>query len=399
MIKNLDTDGMRSVAGNIPGIISSLNAVNNALEALKDIPEASSLLGLSEKIESVKSNLLQLKSLLNTQADAYDVAEGKNRAIAQNGIWGASHTISRIGQNVSFNATKASDDSSSGSKYADEESRKEDIAKTRERQEAKGITPSNVTIDDGSLSQGEYINNDRKTVEQIADEVYMGSWGNGEERKNRLAEAGYDFVEVQDLVNEKYFGIPSKLNKVDKEVSQVDIEENKKQEAQPQKEKNNDSTDDNASTVETPLDVKTSGGKWTDEYAWRNEDRFGLKDELATPGDSAPQKSKDLYNHPQKNNVVGQDTWYNPDAPFLAGVYELARIMANNPNYNGECKLVLREDNIWTLDGYVMVAADANIYSRGTIVDTNYGKGLVVDACDIPNTFDIATTWIPTWGF
>lgn len=38
---------------------------------------------------------------------------------------------------------------------------------------------------------------DTKTVEQIAVEVLEGLWGNGEERKQRLTDAGYDYETVQ----------------------------------------------------------------------------------------------------------------------------------------------------------------------------------------------------------
>ena len=41
----------------------------------------------------------------------------------------------------------------------------------------------------------------KKTVQQIAREVIQGKWGNGSERKNRLAAAGYDYYEVQKMVN------------------------------------------------------------------------------------------------------------------------------------------------------------------------------------------------------
>lgn len=37
---------------------------------------------------------------------------------------------------------------------------------------------------------------------QIAYEVISGSWGNGAERKNRLSAAGYDYEEIQTIVNE-----------------------------------------------------------------------------------------------------------------------------------------------------------------------------------------------------
>ena len=43
----------------------------------------------------------------------------------------------------------------------------------------------------------------RKSNEQIADEVIAGAWGNGEDRKNRLTQAGYDYNTIQDIVNNK----------------------------------------------------------------------------------------------------------------------------------------------------------------------------------------------------
>ena len=43
----------------------------------------------------------------------------------------------------------------------------------------------------------------RKSNEQVADEVIAGAWGNGEDRKNRLTQAGYDYNTIQDIVNNK----------------------------------------------------------------------------------------------------------------------------------------------------------------------------------------------------
>jgi hypothetical protein len=40
-----------------------------------------------------------------------------------------------------------------------------------------------------------------KTLEQVAKEVIDGKWGNGAERKRRLIQAGYEYSEVQKLVN------------------------------------------------------------------------------------------------------------------------------------------------------------------------------------------------------
>ena len=41
----------------------------------------------------------------------------------------------------------------------------------------------------------------KKTNQQIAYEVLMGKWGNGADRRNRLADAGYDYQAVQSIVN------------------------------------------------------------------------------------------------------------------------------------------------------------------------------------------------------
>ncbi len=41
-----------------------------------------------------------------------------------------------------------------------------------------------------------------KSVAEVAKEVIAGKWGNGEDRKNRLTAAGYDYTAVQNKVNE-----------------------------------------------------------------------------------------------------------------------------------------------------------------------------------------------------
>ena len=42
----------------------------------------------------------------------------------------------------------------------------------------------------------------KKTVTELAKEVIAGKWGNGQDRKNRLTAAGYDYTVVQNKVNE-----------------------------------------------------------------------------------------------------------------------------------------------------------------------------------------------------
>lgn len=44
---------------------------------------------------------------------------------------------------------------------------------------------------------------ERKSDEQIADEVIAGQWGDGDDRRNRLSQAGYDPDAVQAIINSK----------------------------------------------------------------------------------------------------------------------------------------------------------------------------------------------------
>lgn len=44
----------------------------------------------------------------------------------------------------------------------------------------------------------------KKSNEQIAEEVIRGDWGNGDERKNKLQAAGYDYNAIQEIVNKSY---------------------------------------------------------------------------------------------------------------------------------------------------------------------------------------------------
>ena len=53
----------------------------------------------------------------------------------------------------------------------------------------------------GDLSDNHQKNS--KTDDEIADEVILGLWGNGVERKKRLEEDGYDYDAIQEIVNKK----------------------------------------------------------------------------------------------------------------------------------------------------------------------------------------------------
>lgn len=50
----------------------------------------------------------------------------------------------------------------------------------------------------------------KKSITTIANEVLAGKWGNGQDRINRLTNAGYNYAEVQAKVNELASGTPAK---------------------------------------------------------------------------------------------------------------------------------------------------------------------------------------------
>lgn len=57
-----------------------------------------------------------------------------------------------------------------------------------------------------------------KTNDQIADEVIAGAWGNGEDRKNRLTQAGYDYNVIQGIVNKKVAPVRKSNDQIASEV-------------------------------------------------------------------------------------------------------------------------------------------------------------------------------------
>ena len=66
-----------------------------------------------------------------------------------------------------------------------------------------------------SLRKFDIIEKVNKTHEEIANEVIKGLWGNGEERKKKLTESGYDYATIQEIVNKKL----SAVNKTNEEIA------------------------------------------------------------------------------------------------------------------------------------------------------------------------------------
>ena len=72
----------------------------------------------------------------------------------------------------------------------------------KNRLEKAGYNYSEVQSTVNNKLSGNGTTPSKKSIEEIAKEVIQGKWGNGQERKNRLAQAGYDYSEVQSKVNE-----------------------------------------------------------------------------------------------------------------------------------------------------------------------------------------------------
>lgn len=73
----------------------------------------------------------------------------------------------------------------------------------------------NAKLDGNQIPSTPEESSSKKSNEQIADEVIKGLWGNGNDRFNRLAQAGYDGNAIQNIVNQKLNGSysASKSNK------------------------------------------------------------------------------------------------------------------------------------------------------------------------------------------
>lgn len=81
----------------------------------------------------------------------------------------------------------------------------------------------------GELCDGvrvvEFVPDPRKTNEELAKEVIKGLWGSGNDRKQRLTSAGYDYSAVQAIVNEIIYGKPKEEPKPEVVVEPVVVEE------------------------------------------------------------------------------------------------------------------------------------------------------------------------------
>lgn len=91
------------------------------------------------------------------------------------------------------------------------------------------------------------------------------------------------------------------------------------------------------------------------------------------------------------NQNGNKETYYNLE---MSGVVSIMRSYGFTEE---EYPYWVREDGVKMLGGYVMVAANLDVYPRGTTVYTSLGTGLVCDtggfAASNPTQFDIAVSW------
>lgn len=69
-----------------------------------------------------------------------------------------------------------------------------------------GYDPVAVQAEVNRRLGGGVQNRPQKTNEQIAQEVLNGQWGTGDDRRNRLTQAGYNYQAIQDIVNSRIAG-------------------------------------------------------------------------------------------------------------------------------------------------------------------------------------------------
>lgn len=99
---------------------------------------------------------------------------------------------------VDYETTKTIDDLAQevlDGKWGNNPQRKEKLIKA-------GYDYSKIQARVNELVKGNHTN--LKSNEEIAKEVIAGKWGNGNDRKVRLTNAGYNYYKVQDLVNKMY---------------------------------------------------------------------------------------------------------------------------------------------------------------------------------------------------
>lgn len=88
---------------------------------------------------------------------------------------------------------------------------------TVEKRQMIGVECAKAIAEEMGLAQKE---TPKKSNKQIVEEVIKGVWGTGAERKSKLTNAGYNYTEIQNLVNKAMGYSTTKPKKTNKEIAQ-----------------------------------------------------------------------------------------------------------------------------------------------------------------------------------
>lgn len=81
-----------------------------------------------------------------------------------------------------------------------------------------GNCDMNYLYNEDIIKESETDTSDKKTIDELAEEVIDGKWGDGEDRKTKLEKAGYNYDAVQDRVNEILSRSKKSITEVAKDV-------------------------------------------------------------------------------------------------------------------------------------------------------------------------------------
>jgi len=93
----------------------------------------------------------------------------------------------------------------------------------------------------------------------------------------------------------------------------------------------------------------------------------------------------------------GKETYYDADCISKYGMDKVVEYMRDLGYNEEDYPYYIREDGVRMFGRYVMVAANVDIYPKGTLVETSLGVGIVCDACEAADEniyqLDIAVNW------
>lgn len=224
---------------------------------------------------------------------------------------------------------------------------------------------------------------EEKSNEVLAMEVILGDWGNGQERKDSLTKAGYEYQTIQDIVN-SYYGIlydvslPVENNTIIKQsntpkvkqVTQVKKNENTRSEKIQSEKVVSEKVTNQKPVNKKPVSKKVVSKKVTSKKVVRKAvaNKRVQSNRLYS--------LRDLQFHGVINWNGYKFTYYSQSVLPGGGL----RIPGRHVNESGY---------VADKDGYIVLANDA---PKGTVISTPFGyMGKVYDRGTYGNHFDVYT--------